>query len=981
VAVRPDLLDAGVSEREAEVLELVAQHATNAEIAARLFVSVRTVESHVSSLLRKLDASDRRALARLASGGDTDGAATAPVDTRAVGGHDGDPTRVAPVPLTSFVGRAAELADLTAAVSTARLVTAIGPGGVGKTRLALALAGATTDHWRDGVWFVDLVPVGDEALVPATVGRALGLGDPVGERTAEEHLLAHLADREALIVLDNCEHVVAGAAVFVERLLSACAGISVLATSQARLMLPFERVFSVPGLSLPHDDQPGDAVSLFVERAAQAGAAPPPGARDRVAEICRRLDGSALAIELAAARLPSLGLDGLERGLAERFDLLAGGSRLDERHTSLLSAIDWSYGLLDDGDRALLRQVTIFAAPFTTDAAVAVTDLGAARGPHDTPGGLAVVAAGLGRLAEHSLLVTVPGTPTRHRVLDSIRQYGLRRMAETPAADEALRDQSGTELDVVRRRHHAWVTGEVRALDAAADVPLRDALDHPGEAAAWRDAFDRVADDARAALQWADHAGHRAEAYATAVVLASTALTRGLLREAQRHHELAAARAPDAAAAISATMDAAGAASGRHVGNDALRLLRAAADRAVAAELPATAAYALARAAELLVRAPGIIAARPPDGTLVDLLDEARPLVGDDARARTALDTVVAFDLDETDPAALDLARSAVDAAADLRDPLAESAALDALAAIHLGRADLDAARDASRRRTSLLESVRPTAASAFEITDGFHMASEIALAAGDFPAARHYALTPERLSFQSEDAHLATSRILKVDAMAGAVDRVLADGARFRAAWQRAGRPVATNLAGAAYAVAMVHGLRGDDEARADWVEVTRQLGVTLDQMSGCSTGYVPMMDAIVDVHRGEAARAVRRLESDPADFRRWYTGEWRTWYAALHAEAAVLAGLDEGRDRVARARALTRPNAIADAMLDRAEALLDDDVERLGAVADTLADSGCPYQWARSLVLAGGAHAERGRRGMAELGVAPMSEATAPT
>ncbi|HEX2562939.1 MAG TPA: LuxR C-terminal-related transcriptional regulator, partial [Acidimicrobiales bacterium] len=279
MAVRHALIDAGVSEREAEVLELVAERATNAEIAARLFVSVRTVESHVSSLLRKLDVPDRRALARLAhSFGPVAGVDERPDGARSDAGgfHDDGATRApaprsVPVPLTSFVGRSAEVAGLVAAVEAHRLVTALGPGGVGKTRLATAVAGAVADRWRDGVWFVDLVPVTDEALVPAAVSRTLGLADSPG-RSSEDHVLAHLSGHEALLVLDNCEHLVAGVGVFVERLLGRCPGVTVLATSQARLMLPFERVFTVPGLSLPSEGHQGDAVSLFLERAGQAGA-------------------------------------------------------------------------------------------------------------------------------------------------------------------------------------------------------------------------------------------------------------------------------------------------------------------------------------------------------------------------------------------------------------------------------------------------------------------------------------------------------------------------------------------------------------------------------------------------------------------------------------------------------------------------------------------------------------------------------------
>ncbi|HZA86462.1 MAG TPA: LuxR C-terminal-related transcriptional regulator, partial [Acidimicrobiales bacterium] len=266
------LSDAGVSEREAEVLGLLADRATNAEIAARLFVSVRTVESHVSSLLRKLGAADRRQLARLALGLGADAGhglpTPAPPATAAVATPPA-PLAV-PVSLTSFVGRATEVAELTAALNEHRLVTATGPGGVGKTRLATTAAAGLWQSRTDGVWFVDLVPVSDPSLIPAAVAAALGVHDPRG-RTIDDAVLAHLAERDALLVLDNCEHVSDAVAVFVERLLGRCPGVTVLATSRARLMLPFEWVFPVPGLSLPADGGEGDAVALFVERARQAG--------------------------------------------------------------------------------------------------------------------------------------------------------------------------------------------------------------------------------------------------------------------------------------------------------------------------------------------------------------------------------------------------------------------------------------------------------------------------------------------------------------------------------------------------------------------------------------------------------------------------------------------------------------------------------------------------------------------------------------
>ena len=442
-----------VTAREAEVLALIGRHLTNAQIAEALFISVRTVESHVSALLRKLELPDRRSLARY-----HDAEAGARVRTG---------RSMLPTPVTPFIGRAAERAALAAALAEHRMVTATGPGGVGKTRLALSVAAEIAPVRRDGVWFVDLVHVTDPAMVIATVAETVGVPE---QRAAsiDVALVASLAERDALLVIDNCEHLLDGVRECIERILDGCPHVTVLATSRSRLLVPYEWVYVVPGLSVTDDG--GDAVELFASRVAAAT-----GGRDRldprrVAALCRALDGMALAIELAAARYPTLGLDGLEAGLDERLRFLTAGTRVADRHRSLREAIGWSYDLLGPDDQALLRGVAVFASWFDVDAAHAVAGLGSER---------AAVADGLARLADHSLLVVERGEPTRYRALETIRQYGVEQL-----------DAAG-ELDCRPRTPRAV-------------VPRRDRRPRrrPSPTTAWCDRFDRVVDDIRAALVW-----------------------------------------------------------------------------------------------------------------------------------------------------------------------------------------------------------------------------------------------------------------------------------------------------------------------------------------------------------------------------------------------------------------------------------------------------------------------------------------------
>jgi predicted ATPase len=956
------------------VLAALGEHLTNAEIAARLFISVRTVESHVSSLLRKLQLTDRRALATAAANlrpagprwpGAAPGLAGA-LNPEAPGPEAQEPgTRglwapgtggraevaLMPAPLTSFVGRTAERAALAAALGEHRLVTAVGPGGVGKTRLALSVVGDVAGRYADGAWYVDLVPVTDPAMVAPAIAAALGLGERQG-RSSEDIVLGWLMPRQALLVLDNCEHLLDGMAALVERLLAGSPRLSVLLTSRARLLVPFEWVFPVPGLSVETGGGPGDAVELFAARTAAAGSPLAPGDMERVAAVCRGLDGMALAIELTAARFPSLGLDGIEAGLADRMNLLAGGRRANDRHRSLRSALDWSYALLAPEDQAVLRRLAVFAAPFTAAAAEVVC-----AGWPPAEGG--TTGAALARLADQSLLVLVADTSgTRYRALETIRQYGA---GQLEAEGEAVQAAG---------RHLGW------CLDASAALGLPSRDDR-----AWRLAFDQLADELRAALRWAaGHAPPEPRAYRLAMTLAGLTFARGLPGESQRRYEQAAELAPDAGQAAAALRWAAGAAKSRHVGDDAFRLHQAAAEAAIRAGDRTGAAADLAEAAEMIGRARGLMATAPADGQAEALLARAWALawadrdVAQGARMLSAQARLVAseaFNRDEIDPVAAELTDRAIALARSAGDLLTESAALDELTAVQLGRGELRAALASTLRRLEILSAVPMTARTALEHADALYMATECATAAGDLSTARELAERIRELPFHREEGHLATARLVVVTTLTGQWDEALVLAGQFREGWERAGRPRAGNLTRSAYAAATVHGLRGDDEARAAWLDIVNALATPARPLS--TMAFSEFFDALLLLHRGQADAATRRLTAPPERFRDWAGGIWRPWYAALWAEAAVLSGHPDAA-RIHRARLATRDNPIAAAIVARAEALTGDRAG-LGAAAAALEAAGCRYQWARTLVAIGGTERVRGEAALAAMGATVMA------
>lgn len=350
-----------------------------------------------------------------------------------------------PVELTKFVGRKRELASARDLVMAFRLVTFTGVGGSGKTRLALELASLLETDFRGGAAFVELAPLSDPAFIAQAIAQVIGVVES-SRRSGEEALVTALRESEILLVLDNCEHLVDECSSLVERLLKACAGLRVLATSRQPLEIPGEVTFPAPPLSIPPLDRlpplpvlgAFEAVQLFADRAAAArpGFVIDDSNAEVVARICSRLDGLPLAIELAAPRTRSMSVDEILQRLDDRFLLLSQGARTAvPRHKTLRATIDWSHDLLSDDERILFRRLAVFAGGWTLeDAESACSD--------DSLPRQAIVDVH-SRLADKSLIVVeaLVASTTRHRFLETIRQYAGERLI------------GSGEVDLIRRRH------------------------------------------------------------------------------------------------------------------------------------------------------------------------------------------------------------------------------------------------------------------------------------------------------------------------------------------------------------------------------------------------------------------------------------------------------------------------------------------------------------------------------------------------
>ncbi len=388
-----------------------------------------------------------------------------------------------PRQLSTFVGRERQIGEAKAMLAGAPLVTLTGPGGVGKTRLAIELASDLLDEFDDGVWFVDLAPLTDPAFVGAAIASALGVVDTAGQPILDT-IVEHLRGRHVLLVLDNCEHLLDDAARAVDAILRGCGLVRVLATSREGLAIAGEAAFPIPSLSAPgaaasvEDLSQFESVRLFAERAAAAVPTFRVGDRNAraIAQICRRLDGVPLAIELAAARVRALPVEQIAARLDDRFRLLTGSSRIAvPRHQTLRQTIDWSHDLLADEERAVFRRLAAFVDGCSLEAAEVVC-----AGPPVDDGAVLDL---LSRLVDKSLLVAdTESEEARYRQLETIREYARDRLLESGEAAAAL------------SRHNGWY---VALVEQAAPEFFRG-----GESAAWLRRLDREHDNLRAALQW-----------------------------------------------------------------------------------------------------------------------------------------------------------------------------------------------------------------------------------------------------------------------------------------------------------------------------------------------------------------------------------------------------------------------------------------------------------------------------------------------
>lgn len=903
-----------VSAREAEVLAAIRGHQSNAQIAARLHLSVRTVESHVASLLRKAGVPDRRTLAALADG---------PASRSGL-----------PVFPTSFVGREHECVTVSEALDGARLVTLVGAGGMGKTRLAVEVAGRLD---TDAV-FVDLVPVRAGGVGQA-VAQVLGAVErPPG--TPADAVVDRLRTERALLVLDNCEHVIAEAGALVARILRMCPHTTVLATSRERLAVPGERLVRMPPLG-------AEAQRLFLDRAraAEPDLVAEPAA---VRRLCAALDGMPLAIELVAARTASLGVDGVRAGLDDLLRLISGGRGPDERHHSLRDVIGWSLELLGDDERLLFRRLGVFVGGFDLDAVAAL----------NPEHGVGAVADLVGRLVDRSLVVPRRvGATTRWSLLETVRAVAVYELAA-----------SG---EVVVPRYVRWAADTAARMETRigrlppAEFDLPAGFDLPAE-------FDAVADDLRHALT---QARPDSTAYQLAKSLARLSFGRGLVVAAREHYRRAAELAPDPTAAAEDLGTAASVALTSSDGETGFGLLLQAAARAEAAGDRTAQAVAVASAVLAATRFSMSFTDPVPRDRVVALLADASALADPaDQRCAAVVAMARAWVSGPTPPEPdLELSRAAVAAARRSGDVALVLGALDALGTALANAGRLRQAHRLSDERLRLAATAswyEPSVAA--ELVDLFHVASTSALAAGDLPAAASIAERASRDDSVGTHPAITAPRLIRLHGLTGRFDDALAQADVLWDGWSyttTAGvDSELSSLRGdwpssAAAIVALVHGLRGDIPGFEEWRSRARRMAHVDDAARSLAlAAAAAFADARVAAHTGRYVDAPGLVAAALTSFpEKW----WLPYAHAAGAELAVVAGLPDATQRLAAAEPAATENDWAAACLARATARHTGDSRLMAEAVTRWERLGARFERAATLLLV----PDRVEEGRAEL------------
>jgi predicted ATPase/class 3 adenylate cyclase len=610
-----------------------------------------------------------------------------------------------PLPVSSFIGRAWELERTATALGQARVVTLTGPGGVGKTRLALQAAGQVAGRFGDGAWLCELAPVRDVAGVDDAVAAVFSVAARAGQSTRET-LVEFLRGKELLLVLDNCEHLLEGAAALAGALARSCERLAILATSREGLGIEGEHLVPVPPLGVPEANADlaaitgAEAVRLFAERAAAVKPGFTVTAQNAAAvtAVVRRLDGIALAIELAAARVPAMTAAELARRLERSFAVLAAGRRgAEARHQTLRATIDWSYQLLAEPEQALLTRLAVFAGGATLQAAEAVCS-----GEGIDPDAVFELLAAL--VARSLVVAEEHGPQTRYRLLETIRQYGEQRLSEAGETERWHARHAGYYADVLRQ--------------------VRDHAHHPQAEVFWAVRLGAEQDNLLAAWSWAIGTGNVGTAFAILAGFASVEVSSGypLLLPAEAALELPGAAGHPGyplALAVSAVF-----ASNRADVPGAEDLCRRAAEASARSDTPDWRVEVTICTARV-----GIATIRGASADAAHYAEQAAGLArtgGDLANASVHLTFAVASHLLAGDaPAAVPLANEALALARQIRAP-----ALVATGLLAVGAAVADT--DPEQARACLRESRELSTALGYQNAMGLTWEAAIAFLVGD---------------------------------------------------------------------------------------------------------------------------------------------------------------------------------------------------------------------------------------------------------